>query len=134
VIRPALERGEVVVCNRYVLTSLALHGGGRGADVDRIRAVNSWSTGGLLPDFTVIVKGVAESGFALTGGVDDLDVEGVDQTLLAEADADPDRYAVCPAEIPEALPADLLLRLNHLLDARRSLIAASHVKPGSTAR
>jgi dTMP kinase len=134
VIRPALERGEVVVCNRYVLTSLALHGGGRGADVERIRAVNSWSTGGLLPDLTLVVKGVSETGIAMTGGFEDLDEELVDQTLVAEADADPNRYAVCPAEVPEALPADLLLRLNRLVDARASLIAATHVGPGTTTR
>ena len=44
-----------------MLTSLALHGGGRGADVDRIRGVNAWSTGGLLPDLTLVVDDGAES-------------------------------------------------------------------------
>src|SRR5581483_8270163 len=58
VIRPALERGEVVICDRYVLTSLAVHGGGRGADVDRIRQVNAWSTGELMPDLTIVVEGI----------------------------------------------------------------------------
>jgi dTMP kinase len=134
VIRPALERGEVVVCNRYVLTSLALHGGGRGADVDRIRAVNSWSTGGLLPDLTLVVEGVADTGFVLTGAFEDLDEEAVDRTLVEQADADPDRYVICPAEIPAGLPAEVLDRLHRLIDARASLIAATHVTPGSTAR
>jgi dTMP kinase len=133
-IRPALERGEVVICNRYVLTSLALHGGGRGADVDRIRAVNSWSTGGLLPDLTLVVEGVVDRGGAMTGGYDDLDAEGVAQTLVDEADADPDRYAVCPAVVPESLPEELLGRLNRLVDSRASLIAATHVRPAKGAR
>ena len=55
VIRPALERGEVVVCDRFVLTSLAVHGAARGADVERIRGVNAWSTDAMPPDLVLVV-------------------------------------------------------------------------------
>jgi dTMP kinase len=126
-IRPALERGEVVVCDRYVLTSLAVHGGGRGADVERIRTVNAWSTGQLRPDLTIVVArpaAVPDAPPVTTGGIDDVDVEALERTLLEEADADPDRCVVCPAEPPDVLPEAVTGRLQRLLDKRSSLLAS----------
>jgi dTMP kinase len=130
-IRPALERGEVVVCDRYVLTSLAWHGGGRGADVDRIRSVNRWSTGELRPDLTLVVRGVAAP--RLPG--DDVDVDAVGATLLEAVDADPDRCVLCPAEAPDSLPDEVLTRLQRLLDTRASVLAVAQVEtqPGTIA-
>lgn len=134
-IRPALERGEVVVCDRFMLTSMALHGGGRGADVDRIRSLNAWSTGGLLPDLTLVVDSVVGSGItALAGAHDDLDGDAARQTLLAEAGSEPERYLVCPAELPGELPTVVSDRLDRLLDSRASLIAVSHASPSRPAR
>jgi dTMP kinase len=124
-IRPALERGEVLVCDRYVLTSLAVHGGGRGADVDRIRQVNGWSTGELVPDLTLVVDAGGATATALAHGFDDVDGEAVERTLLEAADADPDRYLVCPAELPEARPAVVGDRLQRLVDARASGLAVA---------
>ena len=125
-IRPALVRGEIVVCDRFTLTSLALHGGGRGADVDRIRAVNAWSTGDLQPDLVVVVdsgeRAGDDRGAALTGGADDLDAAGARRTLLDEAAAEPARYLVCPAERPAALPDAVVNRLERLLRTRNSLL------------
>jgi dTMP kinase len=127
-IRPALERGEVVICDRYVLTSLALHGGGRGADVERIRSLNSWSTGELLPDLTIVVEGGGPS----DPTDDDTDHDAVAHTLLEAADADPDRCVVCPADAPDALPAPVLDRLRRLVETRASLLAATADRPPPT--
>ena len=107
-IRPALERGEVVVCDRYLLTSLALHGGGRGADVGRVRSVNSWGTGGLLPDLSLVVRRTRrpdDHRRLLTGATHDIDAAAIAATLREAADADPDRYVLCPPEVPGTLPA-----------------------------
>ncbi|MDT4911240.1 MAG: dTMP kinase [Pseudonocardiales bacterium] len=121
-IRPALERGEVAVCDRYLLTSLALHGGGRGADIDRIRSVNSWSTGELMPDLTLVVEGGVDP--AVAPGESDLDTDAVAATLVEAAHADPDRYVLCAAEVPDALPPPVLERLRRLIETRASLLAA----------
>lgn len=57
VIRPALDRGEVVVSDGYVDTTVAFFGGPEGADPERIIRVSSWSTDGLRPDLTVVLDG-----------------------------------------------------------------------------
>ena len=121
VIRPALERSEVVICDRYLMTSLALHGGGRGADIDRIRAVNGWSTGALLPDLGIVLDPSRPSGA-------EFDDEGIRSTFVDEVEGDPDRYLLVPSPVagalPEALPPAVLDRLARLIAARTSLIAA----------
>ncbi len=55
VIRPALERGEDVVCDRYLDSSVAYQGAGRGLGEERVRDLSLLVTGGLLPDRTVLV-------------------------------------------------------------------------------
>ena len=111
-IRPALERGEVVICDRYLLTSVAVHGGGQGADVDRIRSVNAWSTGELLPDLTlVVVPDAAED-------------DPVRDTLLDAVGTDPDRCVACYEQLPMMLPDDVIARLGRLVDTRRSALAS----------
>ena len=131
VIRPALERGEIVVCDRYVLTSLAVHGGGRGADVDRIRSLNAWSTGGLLPDLTLVVEGDADAAGA--GAAGSVDLDAALHVLHDEVDADPDRHLVCAAGTPEQLPPAVSERLERLVRARASLIAAERAAVGEPA-
>jgi dTMP kinase len=54
-IRPALERGEDVVCDRYIDSSIAYQGIGRGLGEDRVRDLNLLVTRGLLPDRTFLV-------------------------------------------------------------------------------
>ncbi len=129
VIRPALDRGEVVVCAGYVLTSLAVHGGGQGADVERVRSVNSWSTGQLVPDLTLVVEAGDWSDAAPEG--DDFETEAAAATLLEAADADPDRCVLVPPGRPEALPDAVAARLRHLIATRATLLttAAGRSRP-----
>lgn len=54
VVRPALERGEVVILDRYVLSSIAYQGYGRNLGEQAVRDINAFATGGLEPDLTIL--------------------------------------------------------------------------------
>ncbi|HJP40910.1 MAG TPA: dTMP kinase [Dehalococcoidia bacterium] len=55
VIRPALDAGHVVLCDRYAASTLAYQGHGRDLDMTRLKAVNVIATGGLQPDLTLLI-------------------------------------------------------------------------------
>ena len=55
VIRPALERGAVVITDRYVDSSLAYQGAGRSLEPTEVRRLSQWATDGLVPDLTVLL-------------------------------------------------------------------------------
>jgi dTMP kinase len=54
-IRPALEAGSIVVTDRFLDSTLAYQGAGRGLTVEQTRVVVEWATGGLVPDLTVLL-------------------------------------------------------------------------------
>ena len=66
VIRPALERGEWVVCARFVDSSLAYQGAGYGNDRDELRRLQDFATGGLRPDLTILLDVRVEVGLERT--------------------------------------------------------------------
>ncbi|WP_204536628.1 dTMP kinase [Arthrobacter tumbae] len=55
VIRPALERGDVVICDRYIDSSVAYQGVGRGLGAESVLGINLWAVEGLRPDLTVLL-------------------------------------------------------------------------------
>lgn len=55
VIRPALDRGAWVVCDRFSDSTLAYQGHGRGFDVDTLRVMNTFATADLVPDLTILL-------------------------------------------------------------------------------
>jgi dTMP kinase len=63
VVRPALERGAVVVCDRFSDATMAYQGYGRGLPLNGIRGANSLATGGLVPDLTVLMDLDPKEGF-----------------------------------------------------------------------
>jgi dTMP kinase len=107
VIRPALERGEVVLCDRYVDSSLAYQGAGRGLGLEPVAAINRFATGGLVPDLVVLLRLDPVEGLARGRGSRDRmerqDLEfhrRVAQGFMDLATADPDRFAVVDAAAP----------------------------------
>jgi dTMP kinase len=63
-IRPALQAGRVVLCDRFADSTLAYQGFGRRIDLDRLRALNEWATDGLRPDRTILFDLPEEMGLS----------------------------------------------------------------------
>lgn len=104
IIRPALGRGEWVVCSRYVDSSLAYQGAGYGNDPDEMRRLQDFATGGLRPDLTILLDVPVETGLERTRRRSEWnrfeDTEGrafferVREAYLAFARAEPDRFRI----------------------------------------
>lgn len=63
-IRPALERDDIVLCDRFVDSSIAYQGQGRGIGIEEVKAINEFAIEGLRPDLTVYLDIDAETGLA----------------------------------------------------------------------
>ncbi len=63
-IRPALEAGEIVICDRFSDSTTAYQGHGHGLDLDRVQTVNQMATDGLMPDLTLMLWVPVETGLA----------------------------------------------------------------------
>jgi dTMP kinase len=72
-IRPALEAGIWVLCDRFTDASYAYQGGGRGVDLERIRALENWTQGDLRPDLTLLLDLPVETGLERAGKRSDPD-------------------------------------------------------------
>jgi dTMP kinase len=110
VIEPALARGSVVITDRYTDSSLAYQGTGRGLRGSDIAQLNSWATGGRVPDLTIVLDMPPEAGLGRrTRSADRLEAEPVEfhrrvrAGFLALVRAEPSRYLVVDATQPVEL-------------------------------
>ncbi len=111
VIRPALERGETVVCDRFAPSTFAYQVHARGLDEAQVRAANAIATGGLEPDLVVYLDIDPEAGLrrkhgeteAIRTGLEGLAFHRkVREGYLRQATADPARWVVIDAALPPA--------------------------------
>lgn len=122
VIKPALERGVVVLCDRFYDSTVAYQAFGRGLDRAFVDAANSFATGGLVPDRTILLtlgdaSSSAESGLvraAHRAAADRLELAGFDfhtrvaAGFLALAEEDPDRVRVVDSSNERSLTSAMI--------------------------
>ncbi len=125
VIRPALARGAIVLCDRYADSSMAYQGAGSQIPLDEVRTLQQFATGGLWPDLTILLDLPVEAGLARKRdevtrfeAYHDLAYhERVRAAFLAFAAAEPARYAVVDAtRNPDAVLAASATALDRLAD------------------
>jgi dTMP kinase len=119
---PALARGEVVITDRYVDSTLAYQGAGRALAVEEVERVARWATGDLRPHLTVVLDLEPSAGLGRFEGRDRIEGESlafherVRQAFVAMAKADPDHYLVLDARAPvEEIHAAIRARIEPLL-------------------
>ncbi|MFJ4785461.1 dTMP kinase [Streptomyces sp. NPDC088794] len=132
VVRPALERGAVVVSDRYIDSSVAYQGAGRDLSPTEIARINRWATDGLVPHLTVLLDvspDIARERF--TEAPDRLESEPAEfharvrSGFLTLAAADPGRYLVVDAgQEPEAVTTVVRHRLDQMLPLSEAEVKA----------
>ncbi|MGA1333933.1 MAG: dTMP kinase [Candidatus Nanopelagicaceae bacterium] len=105
-IRPALERGDVVITDRYFDSSIAYQGAGRILSPNEVARINRWATESLFPTLTIILDQPADIGLSRIKSADRLESESIDfhnrvrNEYLQLANVDPERYLVIDARKP----------------------------------
>lgn len=132
VVRPALERGAVVISDRYIDSSVAYQGAGRDLAPTEIARISRWATSGLVPHLTVLLDVAPETARErFTEAPDRLESEPpefharVRSGFLTLAAADPTRYLVVDAgQEPEAVTTVVRHRLDQVLPLSEAEIKA----------
>lgn len=127
-IRPALEAGTVVICDRFSDSTTAYQGAGRGLGAERLRDLHDLATGGLVPDLTVLIDLPAGEGLKrATEGRESDRIESeslefhrrVRQGFLAIAEAEPHRVKIVDGrQTPEEVAARIATFVDALLEER----------------
>ncbi len=123
IIRPALEEGKVVVCDRFTHSTLVYQGYGRGLDLTIVETVNTIATQDLKPDLTILLDISPEQGLARKRSLKDrFELEDlsfhrrVREGYLKMAAAEPDRWLVIDASLPKRKIAEIIRdRVSRLL-------------------
>jgi dTMP kinase len=123
VIRPALEEGKVVLCDRFTHSTMVYQGYGRGLDFTAIKMVNNMATRYLNPDLIILLDISSEQGLARKRSLQDrFELEDlsfhrrVRDGYLKMAAAEPDRWLVIDASLPKGKIAEIIWdRVSRLL-------------------
>jgi len=122
-IRPALEEGKVVICDRFTHSTMVYQGYGRGLDFTAIQMVNNMATGNLNPDLIILLDISPEQGLARKQSLKDrFELEDLAFHWLVRegyrkmAAAEPDRWLVIDASLPKVKIAGIIWdRVSRLL-------------------
>jgi dTMP kinase len=122
-IRPALEEGKVVLCDRFTHSTMVYQGYGRGLDFTAIKMVNNMATRHLNPDLIIFLDISPEQGLARRRSLKDrFELEDlsfhrrVREGYLKIAEAEPDRWLVIDASLPKGKIAEIIWdRVSRLL-------------------
>jgi len=114
-IRPALEEGKVVICDRFAHSTLVYQGYGRGLDLSTLEMVNNMATENLKPDLVILLNISPEQGLKRKGSLRDrFELEGlsfhrrVREGYLKMAEAEPDRWLVIDASLTKGEIAEII--------------------------
>jgi dTMP kinase len=126
VIRPALAEGKVVICDRYIDSSLAYQGSARGVGEQDVLTLNVWATQGLFPDLTILLHLEPEAGLLRSlEEPDRIEMEGgefhakVADAYLKIAEEHPERFIVIDADdTPERVHEQVVAALERVLKER----------------
>lgn len=128
VLRPALDAGRCVLCDRFVDASYAYQGGGRGQPLERIAALDAWAVDGLVPDLTLLLDVPVSTGrqrIAGRGPGDRIEKEAlpfferVREAYRARAAAEPDRFRILDARRdPDQVLMQAVAAVDAFLEAR----------------
>jgi len=132
VIRPALEAGRVVICDRFTHSTMVYQGYGRGLDFTAIKMVNNVATGNLNPDIIILLDISPEQGLARKQSLKDrFELEDlsfhrrVREGYLKMAAAEPDRWLMIDASLPKRKTAEIIWdRVSRTLPSQSSLRGA----------
>ena len=115
VIRPTLEEGKVVICDRFTHSTMVYQGYGRGLDFTAIKLVNNMATRHLNPDLIILLDIAPEQGLARKRSLKDrFELEDlsfhrrVREGYVNMAAAEPDRWLVIDASLPKAKIAEII--------------------------
>jgi dTMP kinase len=137
VIRPALADGKVVICDRFVDSSLAYQGWARGLGEQDVLTLNVWATQGLFPDLVILLHLEPERGLLRsTEAPDRMELEGQDfhakvaDAYLKIAEEHPERFVVVDADkAPSEVFEDVRTALDRVVKDREDQIATPVVPP-----
>jgi dTMP kinase len=127
-IRPALDRGEVVITDRYFDSSIAYQGAGRVLVSGEVARISRWATESLFPTLTILIDQPAEIGLSRLKSKDRLEIEPIDfherirQEYLQLTLLDPERYLVVDGrQTIEEIHHEIIARVGEIPGLRRNI-------------
>ena len=116
VIRPALEQNRVVICDRFVDSSIAYQGVARNLGIEMVRELNQIATNNLMPDLTIVLDVSTDAGLARAQEPNRMENEGADfheivkDAFIELAKQEPARYLVVAANQSREAIAEIILQ------------------------